>query len=112
MERLPVADPERVKSGVRGELRTRGLAGQQRTGMRGLDHECLVKRVAPRRYWHYHRTFRAVDRQVLATGNRMVRRTHRQELDRAAGYRRAGGAFLGGALALAAQQADDASFKR
>ena len=53
VERFPEADPERVKSWVRGELRARGLAGQQRTGMRGLYHECLVKRVTSRRNWHY-----------------------------------------------------------
>src|ERR1051325_10216911 len=45
VERLPVADPQRVQRRVRGELRRRRLARPERRRVGGLDAEGLVQRV-------------------------------------------------------------------
>src|SRR5262249_39712576 len=66
VERLPVADPERVESRVGGELRRRSLARQQSPRVGRLHPERRLERIPASRQHGRDRALAVVDREVVA----------------------------------------------
>jgi len=111
MERLPVADPERVEGRVGREFRRGGLAQLQVVRVGGHDVDLFEQDVFPGPNGHSNRSGVVVDRQVLASCNAVGRQVQGDNFGVAAGNGRMRRPLRGRAVALAVrpQQANHAA---